>query len=315
MMKHIGMLVMMVVLVGLLLLYTVAYSIDFSQIGIITTFGAAGEPIIGSEKDEAGLRFKWPAPVERLHRYDGRIHVFDDTYKEILTGDGQAVMVTIFCGWRIRPDDAKLFYTKMGSIAKAESLLRDSLRNTKSNVIGGYPLSAMLNTNPVLMRISEIEKKVADEVQTQVGSTYGIEIVTLGVKAFGLPKDVSEKVVEVMKAEREEFAAEYLKSGEAQARLIRARAEAARTQILAFADARARAIRTEGDERAAELYATYSKNEKLAIFIKELEFLRKSMGNATIIGDGWLQHSFGFFTKGPSLPDLDESKTKPVKKD
>jgi len=313
MMKHTGMLVMMVVLVGLLLLYTVAYSVDFSQVAIVTTFGAAGDPIIGAEKDQAGLRFKWPAPVERLHRYDGRIHVFDDTYQETQTGDGQAVMVTIFCAWRIRPADARLFYTKAEDEAKAEALLRESLRHKKTDVIGTYPLSAMLNTNPKLMRIPEIEKKIADELQAHVGSTYGIEIVTLGIKAFGLPKTVSEKVMEVMKAEREKDAAKHLKSGEAEALRIRARAEAARTQILAFADARARAIRTEGDERAAEFYKSYSKDQRFAIFIKQLEFIRKSMTNTTIVGDQWLQHSFGFFTHGPSLPELKKPATEPAK--
>ena len=53
------------------------------------------------------------------------------------------------------------------------------------------------------------------------------------------------------------------------------------------------------------MYASYRKDEQLAIFLVELEFIRKVMDNTTIVGDAWLQHAFGRFSKGPSLRPLD----------
>ena len=301
--KHAWLLTLLGLLVVLLLLYTVAYAISFRQIGIITTFGKAGEPIVGREEGRAGLRLKLPYPIQSLHRYDARIHVFDDTYQQLQTSDQQNVLVTVFCGWRIQ--DAGRFFAKVETIAKAEGFLREIVRSKKGDVLGRKPLSSMLNTDPKKMLISEIESEIRDLVQAEARSEYGIEIVTLGIKSFGLPESFTETVIDSMKKERGQFAEAHRNQGQAQATVIRARAAAAREQILAFANARAKAIRAEGDRFVAEQQAEYRKNEQFAMYLQELEFLRKTLDNTTFVGDAWLQHSLDFFRRGPSLPPLE----------
>ena len=66
---------------------------------------------------------------------------------------------------------------------------------------------------------------------------------------------------------------------------------------------------------AAQLYEQYDEDPRFAMFLKELEFLRKTLKeNTVILGDEWLQHSLGFFRKGPSLPPLDaDSSPAPAK--
>lgn len=312
MMKHFWLLTMVVVLVGLLLMHTVAYSVSFNEIVVISRFGKAGEPIIGAEGKKSGLQFKLPYPIESSDSYDARVHVFEDAHGQLSTSKA-TVLVTVFCGWRIRSADAAIFHEKVGDIKKAEDLLRSAVRNQKAIVVGRTPLSAMLNTDRSQMRIAEIEQEIQRLVQKDVGDEFGIEIVTLGINAFALPDTVTKEVIKVMKSERVKAAGVYLAQGRADAVVISARAQASRMQIMAFANARAEAIRTEGRALAAGMFGTYEKNQALAIFLKELEFLRKSMDQATLILDGSTQRSLDFFHKGATLPTKKTLPTPPKK--
>jgi len=296
-----------VVLVLLLLLYTVAYSVSFRQIAIVDTFGKAGEPIDGSRGD-AGLHFKLPWPIQKLTRYDSRMFMFDDTHEQLQTSDKQNVLITLFCGWRIA--DAAQFFRTLETEAAAEDTLRTIVRAKKGDVIGRQPLSALLNTDPRQMRIPRIEDEIRQAVEAETLPKYGVEVVTLGIKTLGLPKTVTERVIESMKTERNRYAERYRAEGKAQADVIRTRAQAAREQILAFAEARGQVIRAQGKAEAAKLYEAYRRNERFAMFLKELEFLRKTLkDNTVILGDAWLQHSLGFFRDGASLPPLQSGAT------
>lgn len=309
--KHGWMIFMLAVLVLLLLTYTVTFTVSDWQAAIVSTFGKAGEPIDGSQPGRAGLHFKLPWPIQRVTKYDRRIFIFDDTYDEVSTADSLNVLVTVFCGWRIQYPD--VFYRSLkteagaGDAAEAaEAKLRTIVRSKKGDVIGSEPLSALLNTDPGQMRIQEIEDQIRKAVQDEAGPRYGIQIVTLGIKSLGLPATVTKTVIESMKTERKRFAEAHRAQGRAEAEGIRERAKAAREQILAFADRKAKRIQAEGKQVAAELYKQYQEDPQFAMFLKELEFLRKTLKeNTVIVGDEWLQHSLGFFRNGPSLIPMD----------
>ncbi len=306
--KHGWMLLLLVVLVGLLLVYSVTYTVGAKQIGIVSTFGKAGEPVRGSDPEQAGLKFKLPWPIQKLQRYDARIQIFDDTATELQTKDKQQVLVTIFCGWRI--GDAAKFYQSVGAMAKAETILRNMVRGRKGDVIGGTPLSALLNTDPRKMRIAQIEKDIRDFVQAQASTEYGIEIVTLGIKSLGLtPGDVTKAVIESMQSERKQFAEAERDKGKAHATLITARAKAASDQILAFANARAKSIRSEGDRAVAAMYARYKRNPGLPIFLAQLEFIRKVLPNANVTLDTVGQDALKMLNEVPSQPKPDSAGT------
>jgi len=81
--KHGWMLFLLAVLVGLLLVYTVTFAVNYRQAAIVSTFGKAGEPIDGTRPGQAGLQFKLPWPIQRLTRYDRRIFIFDDTHEPV----------------------------------------------------------------------------------------------------------------------------------------------------------------------------------------------------------------------------------------
>jgi len=110
-----------------------------------------------------------------------------------------------------------------------------------------------------------------------------------------------------MKTERKRFAEAHRAQGRAEADVIEERAKKAQEQILAFAERKAQRIRAEGLVGAAAQYRKYRKDERLAMLIRELKFLREVLKeNTVILGDEWLQHSLKFFREGPSLPPLHE---------
>lgn len=307
--KHFWLVLLILVVVPLLLLYLVTFTVDFRQVAIVKTFGKAGPAIDGAT--QAGLHFKWPWPVQELVRYDARVHVFDDTYEQIVTADKQNVIVTAYCGWRIK--DPATFLNSVRTEQRAEEQLRKIVRSRKSAVLAEHTMSELVNTDPKKMQIPEIEAKIRQGVQRDVEKEYGVEVVTLGVKSLGLPKTVTDKVIALMKEERNRFAQLHKAQGQSEAQMIKARAEAARKQILDFADAKAWKIRSEGDEAAARYYSVYRRNEGFAMFLREMDFMRQALKDKTVIvGSGNLAGCLNYFSKEPTAADVEAAATRPA---
>lgn len=300
--KHLGTTLLLIVVAGLLLLYSAAFTVDFRQTAIVKTFGKAGPPIDGATA--SGLHWKLPWPIQSLVRYDRRNFVFDDAHEQVPTKDKQNIVVTAFCAWRI--EDPEQFLRRIEDVNRAEDQLRKLVRAKKGNIIGEHNMADFVNTDPAKMRLADIEKEIAAAVQADAKG-YGIGIVNMGIRSVELPKDVTARVVDSMREERNRYAQDYKTRGEAEASRITARAEAARDQILAFANAKAETIRSEGKRETARLYSQFRQNEQFAMFLRELDFWREALkDNAVIILDPTMEHSVGFLKNGPSLPPLSD---------
>ena len=301
--KHGWIVFLLTVVVVLMLFYTVAFTVSYRQTAVVKTFGKAEEVIYG-EKD-AGLHWKWPWPIQRLVRYDARMFIFEDTYTETGTNDKQNILVSVFCGWRIK--DADTFIRAIRGQAKVkdcEEWLRKSLRDAKGDVIANHSLADFINTDPDKMRLTDIENEILTKIKGSALREYGVEVVTVGIKSMGLPPNVTKKVIDNMQAERKTEADTYRASGNAVADTIRERAKTARNQILAFADAKAELIRAEGEREAAKYYKTFKENEEFAIFLRELKFLTETLTqNSVVVLDSTMLRSVGYFKDGaPDLP-------------
>lgn len=303
--KHLGTTLLLIVVAGLLLLYSAAFTVDFRQTAIVKTFGKAGPPIDG--ETAAGLHWKLPWPIQSLVRYDRRNFVFDDVHEQVSTKDKQNVVVTAFCAWQIANPDR--FLRRIEDVNRAEEQLRKLVRAKKSNIVGEHNMSDFVNTDPAKMRLADIEKEIATAVQADA-EDYGIHIVNLGIRSIELPKEVTARVVDSMREERNRYAQDYKSRGDAEAERIKSRAEAARDQILAFANAKAETIRSEGKRETARLYGQFRQNEQFAMFLRELDFWREALkDNAVIVLDPTMEHSVGFLKNGPSLPPLSDPAT------
>lgn len=305
--RHYGMFLLALLVVVMLLASTVAYTVDFTEFALVKTFGQTTTRIDG--RSQAGLKLKWPWPIQRLVRYDARITVFEDTATEVATSDKQNLLVTMSCAWRIA--DADLFNRTITTTAAAHDRLRDLLRAAKKDVIGRHRMEDLINTDPSKMHLPQIEDEVLATVREPARQTYGVEIVRVGVKALGLPREVTEVVIEAMKEERQRDVRKFEAAGEAQATAIRERAKAASGQILAFANRKAAEIRSEGDRAAATYYKEFARNEPFSMFLRSLESLKAELASKTVILlDGSELPAVEFFRTGPSLKRFEGDATK-----
>ncbi len=300
--RHYGMFLLAVGVVALLLISTVAYTVDFTEYALIKTFGQTTARIDGRE--QAGLKLKWPWPIQRLVRYDARTAVFEDTANEVATSDKQNLLVTMYCAWRIADPD--LFNRTIVTPPAAQDRLRDLLRSAKKDVVGRHRMEDLINTDPAKMHIPEIEEEVLAAVRAPARDTYGVDVVRVGIKSLGLPKEVTAVVIEAMKEERQRDVRKFEAAGEAQATAIRERAKSASGQILAFANRKAAEIRSEGDRAAASYYKEFARNEPFSMFLRSLESLKTELASKSVILlDGSELPAVEFFRTGPSLQRLE----------
>lgn len=300
--KHVGMLVLAVSVTVVLLLTTVAYTVDeLKDAVLIRTFGRI--TAVRQEKKDAGLRFKWPWPIQKLVRYDRRTSVFEDTSSEVPTRDKQNMLVTMYCAWRI--GDARKFHRKIEARQAAQERLRDLLRSYKKDVVGSHDMADFVNTDPKAMKIDDIEREIFTRVRAEAQSSYGIDVVRVGLKSLTLPEQVTSAVIESMKQERQEKVRRLKAEGEATATAIIERAKSARTKILKFAERKAEEIRTEGYLAAAKYYELYGKDYKLSMFLRALESLKRQLKERSVfLIDPSVFPMLKWLQADPSLSDL-----------
>ena len=282
MFRHIGMIVVAVVVVVVLLVSTVAYTVPSTHMVLVKTFGRIVAVRDGSDSSQAGLHFKLPYPIQRVHSYDARTFVLEDALVQVNTRDKQAMLADVYCAWRVK-DPVVLNQKGFDMIEAAETKLRDLLRDAQGDVFAQHDMSEFINTDEKQMRLADIAKEVQAKLSESAQREYGVEVVQVGVKSLGLPENVTKEVIKAMQAERQREATDLRTQGEAEAMAIRTQAEAARTKILDFADTLAERVRAEGDAAAAQFYDLYSKDEELSIFLRELESMKEALGKNTVI--------------------------------
>jgi regulator of protease activity HflC (stomatin/prohibitin superfamily) len=302
------MFVLALLVVGALLTNTISYQVDNTEYALIKTFGQTTRQIDG--RQDAGLKFKWPWPVQKLVEYDARTSVFEDMANEVPTRDKQNVLMTMGCVWRIK--DPSTFNSTVNTPEAAQDTLRKLVRSAKSDVVAKHSMDEMINTDPAKMQLPRIEAEILDSVR-QAADRYGIEVQNIGIKSLVLPKDVSATVIEAMKEERQRDVKKFESAGQAQATAITERAKAASDQILEFARRKAAEIESEGVQAAAKHYQEFAKNERFSMFLRSLESLKKELESKTVILlDGSQLPAVDFFRNGPSLKPFDNAPSLPA---
>ncbi|MCK5114553.1 MAG: protease modulator HflC [Phycisphaerae bacterium] len=297
--KHIGIIILAMLVLLTLLLYTVAFTVDETRdIVLITKFGEVKRVYTGTQ--DAGLHFKWPAPVERVVRLDSRGHDLKSVYKQTSTQKQMQVMVSTFCTWRIKKPVR--FIKAKKDITGVEASIRSLLGTQMTSVVGGYDMESLVNTNAKDMKLQEIAAKIKDGLEDKLLQEYGIEIMTLGIDALGLPESVSAAVIENMKKEREKEAQNYVSQGEAVATAIVGRAKAASNKILAFADRKAKDIETQGEAEAAKAYSKFEEDPQFGMFLRSMDTLRKTFKDrTTFVLDSDMIPALHWLRQKPSL--------------
>lgn len=298
MLRHIGIVTVAALVVVVLLLWIVAFTVGSTEKVLVKTFGETTRVMEGHKPEQAGLSFKWPYPVQEVVRYDARTFFFEDAQTQFQTFDKKLMLATMFCAWRI--EDAVKFHQAVVTVGAAERRLRDLLRDTKEKVLPKYSMSDYVNTETDRMKLAEIEQEVHDQIAAQARDSYGVGVVTVGIKSLGLPESVTQDVIVAMKSERQKEISTYKASGEAQATAIRERAKAASQIITEFAKTKAAKIESEGIKATIQYYEQYSQNEPLSAFLRTLESTRKALKDQSVIVlDPASMTSLGWFGHGP----------------
>jgi len=277
-----------------ILLYTVTYTVRFTEVAVRTTFGAAGE---NSVQSEPGLKWKLPYPIQSVTKYDQRGRLVQTRSETQQTADDFQIIVEAYMTYRVS-DALKFFrsFSDAGSRSvdhyrKAENeVLRDRLR-AQLGETSKYRVDELFTAEADASRIPELEASLKELMMSGGGgdggtplSDYGIEIVTVGIDRIVFPEGTTSRVIERMRANRNRLAQRYKSEGAAIADSIKAEAEAAAKKIEAFAERRAQEILAQGQREAAVYLAQQNANPELAVYLENIELIKNAMAKrATLI--------------------------------
>ena len=275
-----------------------AFQVRYAEVAVVTTFDKPVRNIDGTQKP--GLYFKWPWPIQRVYKFDGRIQNFDDKLNETITRDQNPLILTIYAGWRI--SDPSAFYPKFaGSVPRAQETLEGMLRNAKNAVVSTNILSDFVNSDPGQLRFDQMEQEVQDAVQAQLSTNnYGIQLVFLGFKKIEIPQSVTQSVFDRMKGEREVIIKGEQSDGTRQATMIKSTADRIATETIANANATALQIMGKGQAQAAQVLPIFEKDPALANYLLRLDALQQALSQKTTLIFDERTPPFDLFTTIPT---------------
>ncbi|HXC34372.1 MAG TPA: protease modulator HflC [Candidatus Acidoferrales bacterium] len=284
------------VIVVIVLMLLFAFQVRYAEVAVVTTFGKPVHPAI----TQPGLYFKWPWPIQRVYKFDGRIQNLEDKFSENILHDNNNLILTIYAGWKI--SDAAAFYPKFaGSVPNAENALEGMLRNAKSAVVSSNTLSAFVNPDPSQLRFEQMEQQIQDAVQAQLSTNnYGIQLVFLGFKKIELPQSVTQSVFDRMKGERQVIINSEKYEGQKEATIITSTANRIASETVNQAKATATQIMGEGQAKAAEVLPIFEKDPALANYLLRLDALQQALNQKTTLIFDERTPPFDLFTTIPT---------------
>ena len=278
-MKNISMFIGAIIIIAILSLYLFCFQVSEGEAVLVTTFGKPDDSAIS----EPGLKFKWPAPIQDLERFDTRSKVFEGQAGETTTKDNVPIIATSFIVWKIE-DPIKFLKAGLMDKIKFNESFNGQISNAKNSIIGEHNFNEFVNTDPSKIHFSQIEDMLYNSLKEPMLKDYGVLVQAVGIKKLAVSEKITEAVFSRMRADRQAKTASILSQGESEANRIKADAESKRTELLAAADSRAKAIRGMGDAEAAQYYQMLEADPELAMFLRDLEALKKILAErATIV--------------------------------
>ncbi len=293
-MKNIAITIFVALVVVVLGLYLITFQVRETESALVTRFG---KPV--REITDPGLCIKWPAPIERVHRFDSRMQVFEADLGETTTKGAVPIIVNTYVVWRIA--EPLKFLNAVGTVKEAEVKLYSQITDTQNRVIGQHSFGEFVNSDPGEIIFEKIEENMLADLKQTVSDEYGIEIKTLGIKQLKVSKDVTEKVFERMKAARSRRTEVTISEGQGQATKIKGDANLKSSVLLTAAEARAEAIRGKGDAEAAKHYKKLEEDPDFAMFLRDIESLKKILKERSTIVIPADSEPFILLKKIPSL--------------
>ncbi|MFH1998169.1 MAG: protease modulator HflC [Planctomycetota bacterium] len=275
--------IILLALIGLVLLlagmsYIACYVVNENEYVILTRFG---KTVL--TRDEPGLYFKRPGPLETVNRLDKRTHIFKSQPITLLLHDQNPIIVACFICWKI--SDPGLFFQRVKTVENASQKISDMINSQLGSVIGNYDLDNIINMKAEEVKLDDIETRVCKNTEQSARDQYGIHIVRMGIRRLAYPAIVENSVYSRMRAEREKEARKFRAEGSEEAAKIEAQTDLEVKKIMAEAYKDAQIMKGNGDKEAMRIYAeAYGKDPEFYEFLKSLEIYKKTLReNTTLI--------------------------------
>lgn len=253
---------LIVVLLGV---YSAAFQVPENHSAVVTRFGKPVRQI-----DQAGLHWKFPAPIERAIIIDRRIKLLRPPGLELLTADKRNIVAEVFIAYQIK--DAVRYLTGAGSEMVAEAHLIDLTLAYLGARVGQKEFASFLGADGQEQVVEQIVDKVTEAVDGKAAAQMGIDIRRIGFRRLIFPPQNVASVIRRMKSEREKIARRYRSEGKQKAMEIEAEAQTQKGKILAAAKEKSLKIRAAADAESARIYSkSYSQDPGLFRFLKTLE--------------------------------------------
>lgn len=276
-MKNIWIFVIVILVIVISIMMLFSFKVRETEVVLVTTFGRATRT-----ETEPGLKFfKWPRPINVVHKFDSRYQLYESRQEETNTKGGEPIIVTSYVVWKV--GDPLKFLNAVQDKTGAENNIKGLLRNTQNSVIGRHYFSEFINSDPEKIKFTEIEEEMKQAIAEHALNEYGIDIKLVGIKQLGVDKEVTKDVFKRMEADRERKTNKILADGKAEADKIRAEADAMKAILEAIAEAEAKAIRGAGDAEAAKYYEMLEEDPELAMFLRNVEALKKILEEKSTI--------------------------------
>lgn len=234
-----------------------------------------------------GLLWRLPAPVERTVAVDLRLHTTATGLHDVGTKDALRIQIAAFAAWRVpAKPEAILAHLRSvrGDADEAAGQLRSFLGSALETEASRFTLNELISTDAAQVRLNALEDSLLKRLADQVRTTYGVELVQVGIERLGLPDSTIKATVERMISERQTAAAERKASGSQLAAEINQAAFRDSRIIIAKAQEAASAVEAKARTEAAAIYAqAHTADPELYAFLRGLDTLEQIITSGTRI--------------------------------
>ena len=287
-----------IAVIALVLINTGLYVVDVTEQVIVTRFGE-----VQSVKTTPGLYVKLPI-VDTVTTYDRRVLRIDAPPQRMLDRDINILEIDAYARYKIT--DSVQFRKTLQSTENAGRVLGQrinaSLRaavaeRNREQIIGGdvelddqgNPVTDEEGNTQVVATetrtdmLNQVLASIRQDLQ-QEDEQFGIEMLDVRIKRADFPTEVSGRVFERMRSERERIARSRRAEGEEEARRTRAGADREVEIILAGADRESNRLRGEGEAEAIRILAqALNEDPEFFAFQRSLQAYRSFLNSDTTV--------------------------------
>lgn len=287
-----------IVVIALILVNTGLYVVDEKEQVIITRFGQ-----VTSVTQNPGIYIKAPF-IDTATTYDRRVLRIDAPPERMLDQDINILEIDAYARYRIV--GPVQFRKTLQSEENARRVLGQRINaalraavagRSREQIIGG-DVELDADGNPVTddegnsqvsatenrtIMLIEVLTSIRDELAAEP-EPFGIVMLDVRIKRADFPGEVSGRVFERMRSDREKIARKLRAEGEEESRRRRAEADRRVEVILAQADQEANQLRGEGEARAIAILAdSLNEDPEFFAFQRSLEAYKTFMNQQTTV--------------------------------